>query len=808
MAIEPAQDPLKRLRRRAALTLLWEGLWPPLAFAGAVALLFAAASWFGLWLSAPPWARLAALGLFGLAFLAALAPLLWLRWPGRERALDRLDRDTEIEHRPASAFEDRLANPADDPATRALWAVHKERMAREVERLALKPPSPRLAARDPYALRFVALLLALVGFFAAGSERFARLAAAFYGMPTIAQAAGARVDAWIDPPAYTGKPPIFLKLADAAVTRTLSAPENSVLVVRADPSAVSVSVSGGLTPATAPMPQERRFAVHTQGEANIYRGSALAADIILNVEPKSAPKIRLLDPPQANVSGSLTLHYAIEDAYGVREAGGGVALVSPPTAAHSLFGPPKLSLSLPNGENGVGEARSTLDLSEHPWAGARVILTLTAKSVSDTTAASPPIDMVLPQRRFVNPLAKSLVELRRDLVLDPDRNTSRVGQALDALRLGPDLFQTSPRVYIDLDGVGRLLAKAHGDEDLRGVAAWLWSLALSIENGDASQALKDLRAAEDKLREALRKGASPEELKRLTQDLRDAAQRFLAETMRNSDKQAMQDADPLDTQDMDAMLDQLQKDAEAGAKDDAQAMLDQLQEMTENLRSAENGKPDPAMKQMRQSLRDLDKLLKDQQALRDDTFRQDQRERSGSAPAEGDKGDGKLGDRQQALQDRLDEIERQLRGAGVEAPKNLDDASGDMSDAEKNLKGQAGDGSPGGFGRSPKGDAVESQGKAIDALRKGGQSMAQQMRGRGKGKNRYVGRGSGRDGEQDDPLGRGQEGSKGAATGSLNGGPDRAERARRVLEELRRRLADPNRPTEERDYLERLIGQP
>jgi hypothetical protein len=31
------------------------------------------------------------------------------------------------------------------------------------------------------------------------------------------------------------------------------------------------------------------------------------------------------------------------------------------------------------------------------------------------------------------------------------------------------------------------------------------------------------------------------------------------------------------------------------------------------------------------------------------------------------------------------------------------------------------------------------------------------------------------------------------------------ERARRVMEELRRRLADPARPVEERDYLERLM---
>ena len=810
MPSESPKDRLKRLKRRASLTLVWEDLWPPVAFAGAVALLFLAASWFGLWFETPPLARAVALALFALALLAALAPLVLLRWPGRTRALDRLDRDAEVAHRPASALEDTLANPEDDPATRALWALHKQRLARDVAKLAVKPPSPHVAARDPYALRFVAVLLALVGFFAAGSERFARLAAAFHGMPSLARAETARIDAWIDPPAYSGKPPIFLKVAEGEGVRDIVAPENSVLVVRADPKAVNVSVTGGLASAPASSAGERRFAIHKDGEAKIYNAGALAADVTLKVQPRTAPSIRLLDPPQANYSGSLTLHYAIEDAYGVREAGGGVTLLKPPTAAHTLFGPPTLALSLPGGANGTGEARSTVDLSEHPCAGARVTLTLTAKSVSDATATSPPVEMVLPQHPFANPLAKALVELRRDLVLDPDRNTPRVKRALAALQLGPDLFQTSPRVYLDLDGAERKLKAARNDDDLRGVAAWLWALALSIENGDASQALKDLRGAADKLREALRKGASPEELKRLTQELRNAAERYMAEMMRNADKQAMQDDQPMDSKDLGEMLDKLQKDADAGAKEDAQAMLDQLQQMMENMRSAEAGKSDPASKQMRKSMRDLDKLLKDQQALRDDTFRQDQRERSGDQPEAQDKGDPRLAERQQQLQDRLDEIERQLRGAGVDTPKNLNDASGDMAEAQKNLKGKDGDGkTPRRYGHSAKGDAVDAQGKAIDALRKGGQQMAEQMRGRGKGGKGYVGRqGQRQEGQNDDPLGRGQQGMRGAAEGELSGGPDRAERARRVLEELRRRLSDPNRPAEERDYLERLIGQP
>jgi uncharacterized protein (TIGR02302 family) len=807
---ETPDDRLKRLRRRAELTLLWEDLWPPLAFAGAVAALFLAASWFGLWFETPPLARALALGLFALALLAALSPLLWVRWPGRDRALGRLDRDAEVAHRPASTLEDTLANPGDDPATNALWALHKERIARDVARLSVKPPSPHVAARDPYALRFAAVLLALVGFLAAGSERFARLDAAFHGLPSLAHAEAARVDAWIDPPAYTGKPPIFLKIGDGEAERDIAAPEDSVLVVRADPKAVNVAVSGGLAPAPAPSAGERRFAIHSDGEARITNGGTLAADVTLKVQPKTAPTIRLLDLPAANYSGSLTLHYAIQDAYGVREVGGGVSLVKRPTAAHTLFGPPTLALSLPDGANGTGEARSTLDLSEHPWAGARVTLTLTAKSVSGATATSPPIEMTLPQHPFVNPLAKSLVELRRDLVLDPDRNTPRLKRALAALQLGPELFQTSPRVYLDLGGAAHKLDAARNDDDLRAVAAWLWALALSIENGDASQALKDLRAAEDKLREALRKGASPEELKRLTQDLRHAAERYMAEMMRNADKQAAQDDPPMDSKDLGDMLDRLQKDADAGAKDDAQAMLDQLQEMMENLRSAENGKSDPASKQMRKSTRDLEKLLKDQQALRDDTFRQDQRERSDDQPEAQDKGDPRLAERQKQLQDRLNEVERQLRGAGVDTPKNLSDADRDMGEAQKNLKNGDGDGkSERRYGHTAKGDAVDAQGKAIEALRKGGQQMAEQMRGRGKGGKGYVGRRGGRQqGQNDDPLGRGQDGMRGAAEGELSGGPNSAERARRVLEELRRRLADPNRPPEERHYLERLIDQP
>ena len=57
-------------------------------------------------------------------------------------------------------------------------------------------------------------------------------------------------------------------------------------------------------------------------------------------------------------------------------------------------------------------------------------------------------------------------------------------------------------------------------------------------------------------------------------------------------------------------------------------MLDQMQEMFENMRSAQEGQDSPAEREMRKQIGELEKLLHDQQALRDDTFRSDQKERA------------------------------------------------------------------------------------------------------------------------------------------------------------------------------------
>lgn len=104
--------------------------------------------------------------------------------------------------------------------------------------------------------------------------------------------------------------------------------------------------------------------------------------------------------------------------------------------------------------------------------------------------------------------------------------------------------------------------------------------------------------------------------------------------------------------------------------------------------------------------------------------------------------------------------------------------------------------------------AVDSQGRALEALRKGAQNLAQSMQ-PGEGQDGGPGNRMGRQqnsGNTSDPLGRPLSSREWSddLTVKIPGEID-VQRVRRILEELRRRLADPQRPQIELDYIERLL---
>jgi uncharacterized protein (TIGR02302 family) len=843
---EPTRDvaAVSRLRlaeavQRAKFAIAWERSWPHLARLLTVGGLFLVASWAGLWLALPSLARAIGLSLFVLLALAALFPLLKFRWPSREAALSRLDRGTGIRHRPATALTDTLVTQ--DPVALALWQAQRERTLASIKRIRAGLPSPRLPIHDPWALRALVAVMLVATFVAAGEERTARVAAAFDWQGVLSPA-NVRVDAWVTPPVYTGKPPVILSAAnkDAVAAGPLPVPAGSTLIVRSSGGSLDVVVGGGLTEA-APAEQapkgtnEKHFTITGDGTAHVRAPSGQPQWKFSAVADR-APTIALAKDPERQARGSLQMSYRLEDDYGVTEAQARFSArqgdaAKGATAARPLFDAPKFALVLPNARTRNGVGQTVKDLSEDPYAGADVTLTLVAKDEAGNEGKSEPFNMRLPERLFTKPLARALIEQRRTLALDANQN-SQVYTALDALMIAPELFTPEAGHYLGLFSVTRQLEAARSDDAMREVVASLWALAVTVEDGNITDVDKALRVAQEALKQALERGASDEEIKKLTENLRAALDKFLqqlAEQLRNNPQQLARPLDPntrmLSQQDLKNMLDRMERLSRSGDKDAARQLLEQLQQMLENLQMArpgQNGDDD-----MEQALNELGDMIRKQQQLRDKTFKQGQDSRRDRMRGnkQGDKAMSDLQQDQQGLRDRLKKLQQELakRGMGQgqkgekgqkgqQGQQGQDGDQGDQGDGEDNL-GDADTAMGDADGRLGEGNAdgaVDSQGKALDALRKGAQSLAQQMQpGDGDGQNDGPGNRAGRQqsgGRDSDPLGRPLRGREFGddLTVKIPGEID-VQRVRRILEELRRRLGDSNRPQIELDYIERLL---
>jgi uncharacterized protein (TIGR02302 family) len=851
----PAADPVARLQltqavQRAWLAVTWERLWPHLARVLTVIGLFLALSWFGAWVSLPFVGRAIGLLIFAALALAALAPLIWFRLPTRADALLRLDRGSGVRHRPATTLTDTLASQ--DPVARALWQAQRERTLASLKRIRAGLPRPRLVIQDPWAIRALVILLMAVTFIAAGPDRGERVSAAF-DLNGVLSGANVRLDAWLTPPSYTGRPPIVLTGGTANTAApdatTFAVPAGTILVVRTSGGSLDVAVSGGLTEAGAADKEppagseERRFTIASDGTAQV-RSPSGHPKWQFTAAPDKPPTISLAKDPERQARGALLLSYKLVDDYGVAEAHalfqsqkpkpqddakstGGATSDDAHAALRPLFDPPQYQLVLPNARTRNGVGQTVKDLTENPYAGADVTLTLTAKDEAGNEGRSEPFDMRLPERLFVKPLARALVEQRRILALDANK-APLVQTALDALLIEPEVFMPEAGQYLGLRDIYEQISHAKSDDALREVVASLWALAVLIEDGDITDVDKALRAAQDALRQALDRGASDEEIKKLTEQLRAALDKFmqqLAEQMKNNPQQLARPLDRnarvLSEQDLKNMIDRMERMARSGDKDAARALLDQLQSMLENLQMAQPGQMGDS--DMQQSMNELGDVIRKQQQLRDRTFKQGQDSRRDRM--RGQRGDenamNDLQRDQQGLRDRLRKLLDDLARQGMmprgdqqddadqgqdQGPMGqVDEGDDNLSEADKAMADALGK-----LGDSDADGAVDSQGKALDSLRRGAQRLADQMQdgdddgpdgqsGRPGRKNR-VGQ------NRTDPLGRDM-----VVRETEDVSPDRVpdgidvQRARRVLQELRRRLGESKRPQVELDYIERLL---
>jgi uncharacterized protein (TIGR02302 family) len=797
----------------AGLAILWERLWPALWPALALVGLFLVLALADLFRLLPGWLHAALLAAFAGALLFALfRAAVGLRPPGIAASRRRLERVSGLSHRPLTALADRLVGSAGDPAAAALWQAHLARMAAATRRLRVGRPASALAALDPMGLRALLTLVLLIAVIAAGEQWDARLWRAvtpnFNSGPP---APPPSLDIWLTPPDYTGLAPQFLQRDYQGAP--IPVPTGS---------AVLAQVHGGRNPPLLKLDQAasdfsridaQNFKVQgtiTEGHRLTVEqdGAALAAWPIAIV-PDVPPTISFATPPQPTQRAALRLEYQANDDYGIESV---KAVITRPG------GPPdekiELDLPLPGLHPKDAKAASFHDLTPHVWAGLPVEIRLRASDAAGQVGESEPFAMTLPERGFQNPIARAIIEQRRQLTLQPEERQA-VSEILSDLSARPALFRNDTVVFMALRAASARLLLDKSDAVVGQIQQLLWDTALRVEDGQLSLAQRDLREIQRRLQDALARNAPDAEIEKLMAELQQAIDKYLqslAENMQRMDPEQLKNMPPIDPSrmvsrnDLQKMLDKARELSRTGAKDAARDMLSRLQEMLENLQAGRPGQMQQGNNsQGRQQMRQMQDMMQRQQQLLDKSFRASRQGQRGQQGQQGDQQgqqgqQGEMGDtagQQEALRRMLGEMMRQMGEGQGDIPQPFGRAERAMRDAVDALN------------RGAPGQAVGPQTEALDQLQQAARSMAEQMNQMGQGQDGPdKGDPSGmrpRRNADRDPLGR-ERSSNGTADGevAIPGAAD-IQKSREILDELRRRSGERARPEIERDYIDRLL---
>ncbi|PIE13740.1 MAG: ATPase [Rhodobacterales bacterium] len=813
----PKDTALKRLRRPLRLTRLGmlcervlRSFWP----LWTVGLTTLALLMLGAQDMLPVWAaRTLALILLLAGLLALIHGLRRFVWPSQGQARTRLD--ASLPGHPITALTDTQAIGATDDASRAVWQAHLARIAERLQGIRAVRPDLTLSGHDPYALRYLALLLFVLALTFGSVQRIASVAELARITAPDSAIAAASWEGWIEPPAYTGKPTLYLNDLPEG---DLQLQKGARLTLRFYGRAGALKLHETISGQPLPVPDQtaggtgesHALTVAQAGELRIQGKGG--AQWTIRLLPDTPPNVAFAGEMIREADGLMRQPFTAGDDYAIE--GGTATFTLDMDALQRRYGlavtpeprdPITLDLPLPPAAKRAEFSEElTGDLSKNPWSGLPVILRLQVQDAQGQTGQSPARNMPLPGRRFFVPLAAAVAEQRRDLLWSA-QNAPRVAQVLRAITHRPDGFVRNESGYLMLrQAVTQLESSRETGLDPKErdqIADALWDIAELFEDGSLADAKERLHRAQERLAEAMKNGASKDEIDALMQELRDATDNYLRQLAENQDdegkdqQQAQGDPFQFNQDELQALMDRIQELMEQGRMEEAQELMERMNELMENLRVTQGGQGGgPGGK----SMRDLKDTLRDQQDLSDEAFRDLQKrfDPEGGEGQNAEPGEQGLADRQQALRDQLRRQQQALPGArgeqGDEARRSLDQAGRAMERAEQALRDED---LPG---------ALDKQAEALEALRDGvrqlGNDMADNQSGQQPGEN---GQAMGQD-----PLGRTAGRGRNAGTqDELLKGQDVYRRARELLKELRRRSGNQQRPQVELDYLKRLLDR-
>lgn len=705
-----------------------------------------------------------------------------------------------------------------------LWNRFKSTINKQSRHLKIVHFENDLPNRDPLALRFLPVLLLCFVMMMAWPLNTSYIAHKIFpstpfslaflkGEPQIIQG-------WITPPVYTNKAPIILN----ATTHDLYIiPANSVVKlslnhIRSD--AVTLDF-GNQTPPQSLDKQGRSFFIETSipNDASTVTLRDDDNDIIhawdIFVEDDLSPTVAFIGEPTVTPSYNFGVQYMLQDDFGFENVT--LSVVRAESTADEP-NPEPLVFDIPVGayttdEDGTSywQGQYFHDLTAHHWAGSPVFLQITATDLGGHQATTDEIIFTLPVRKFSNPLAQKLALMRGHLLDDYEGYTETALNDLEYILIRPGHYRGNTRVFLGLKSAfGRLYLDRHYAEK-KSVTDLLWDIAVYIEDGFMFEDRQKIQQAQSELMKAL---SDPNADMRDIENLMNAYQQAIEQMMQNAMRDMMEKMQNGDVSDIPAMqmdpqafekfMQTLKDMVQSGDRDAAMKMLQEMEQAMQNM--GQEQQLSEEQKQGLQQLKNLNEIIKAQEALLEETKRLEAEASQSQTDAEKQALNGECqnaGSAQSQLADMTEKTHESL--STIMPNENMDslkNAQDHMDQAAQSLKAQN-------FAA-----ARDAQQKALEALQQGmddamqGMESALNMSFSGPSMPGMMGMGTPMPqnrGQNTDPFGR-ENGNANPFSGSLDyKDGQNLQKSREIIDELRRRSGERFRPQQELDYIQRLL---
>ncbi len=568
----------------------------------------------------------------------------------REKELDTaLEKQSSLPKGYISVLNDRLANPEKDK-TRDLWNYAQKEMLHSLL-YRLKPARLRsvLSRKDPAALRLIAVLIFISGLLVSGSNWQNRIFSGIFPVSpsNIILQGGKGVNLWIKPPEYTQIEQIHI--TKNSVVEALNIAQGSKIRLRLH------SMLGEILPPifyNGDVKLEMDYL--GDGLYGIEREIEQASSILVkqgfvtrarwdyNFIIDTPPEITIAKPKDGD--GEITKPYEImdngvirfnlnvKDDYGVKNLYM-LMDIDEMVEERPLGSPVKQSRLIMSQPNIEFKISPIYDIAWHTWAGLPVTFEYSITDHKGQISKLEKIKLTLPEREFRHPMAKSLIAMRKRLAWDYNGSFIEISRNLEILLSAPDYFQNNISSYLAVRSASSRLFysnKYEGEKRIEAamnVIKTLWDVALAIEDGDLSLAMRELRSAQRDLENAMSDpNSSDKEIDALMDNLREKMAAYFAEMQREMQKNIADGKDfPMMSADdfggiispdaISTLMAKIESALKSGDAELAQKLMSQLQRMMEMMYPSANSQLPMDMQAMHEGINELEKLIDSQKSL-------------------------------------------------------------------------------------------------------------------------------------------------------------------------------------------------